>query len=67
MTGSQMLTISLTDAACPVFLVYCVYNASISNNNNPFNGPLSTTTWVSWYKKKYSHSVPIFVGIIQHL
>ena len=53
-TGSQMLTLSLTDAECPVFLVYCVYNTSISNNNNnnnPFNGPLSTTTWVSWYQK----------------
>jgi len=29
-------------------------SAFFSNNNNPFNGPLSTSTQVSWCQKKHS-------------
>jgi len=35
--------------------------------SNPFNGPLSRTTWVSQYYKIFTHLLPIFVGSISSI
>jgi len=38
-----------------------------NNSSNPFNGPLSRLTQVSWYQTKHSLTHPAFVAVIQHL